>query len=101
VVKLCLLGQTDAELADSFGVSESTLNLWKKTHEDFSESIKKGKSPADADVAKSLYDKALAGDVTAQIFWLKNRKSSAWRDKRETEHSGSVTLESLVSGDTD
>ena len=27
-------------------------------------------------------------DVTAQIFWLKNRKPAEWRDKRETEISG-------------
>ena len=36
-------------------------------------------------------------DVTAQIFWLKNRRPDRWRDKQEVEHTGgiSVTLESL------
>jgi len=29
-------------------------------------------------------------DSTAQIFWLKNRKPNVWRDKKETELSGSV-----------
>jgi hypothetical protein len=32
--------------------------------------------------------KQMAPDVTAQIFWLKNRKSAEWRDKAELEHSG-------------
>lgn len=32
--------------------------------------------------------KHIAGDTTAQIFWLKNRKPNDWRDKRETEISG-------------
>jgi DNA-binding XRE family transcriptional regulator len=30
-------------------------------------------------------------DTTAQIFWLKNRKPKAWRDKQDIEHSGSMT----------
>ena len=29
-------------------------------------------------------------DVTAQIFWLKNRKPKEWRDKRDLELSGEV-----------
>lgn len=32
--------------------------------------------------------KEVVPDVTAQIFWLKNRKSDVWRDKKETELSG-------------
>ncbi|MCV5597561.1 hypothetical protein OFN66_28085, partial [Escherichia coli] len=39
--KLCLLGYTDAELADFFEVSESTINKWKLDYPKFSESIKK------------------------------------------------------------
>ena len=30
-------------------------------------------------------EREVPGDVTAQIFWLKNRKPDAWRDKRENE----------------
>lgn len=126
--KLCLLGATDKELADFFGVAESTLNLWKIKHKTFSESLKKGKSVADANVASRLYERALgfehdseeikvislgpAGsmiervpirkiyppDVTAAIFWLKNRQSSKWRDKQEapeeetTDHIVKVTV---------
>ena len=32
--------------------------------------------------------KQVAPDTTAQIFWLKNRKPTDWRDKRETELTG-------------
>lgn len=39
--KLCLLGYTDAELADFFEVSESTINKWKLDYPKFSESIKR------------------------------------------------------------
>ena len=87
---LCLLGATDKEIAGILGVSEKTLNTWKKSHPEFFQSLKSGKDDADADVADSLYQRALKGNVTACIFWLKNRRPDLWRDKIETEHSGKV-----------
>src|SRR5690554_6233051 len=56
--KLCLLGATDADLAEFFEVSEQTVNTWKKAHPKFLESIKKGKVLADAEVAARLYERA-------------------------------------------
>lgn len=119
--KLCLLGSTDKELAEFFEVSESTINLWKLEHAPFSESIKKGKAQADADVADRLYQRAMgyeheevdirvidhaivktpirkiyAPDPTAAIFWLKNRQRGKWRDKVETEHSGNIGVATLT-----
>lgn len=111
--KLCLLGHTDADLAKFFEVCEATINNWKLAHPEFLESLKKGKEMADANVAASLYHRALgyehpeddirsvngeivitptikhyAPDPTAAIFWLKNRQKDKWRDKQEHEHSG-------------
>lgn len=34
--------------------------------------------------------KQVAPDTTAQIFWLKNRKPTEWKDKQEIEHNGSI-----------
>lgn len=118
--KLCLLGATDKELADFFDVAESTLNLWKLEHPEFSESLKKGKTQADAEVADRLYQRAMgfehpdvhisnyqglitqtpiikvyAPDPTSAIFWLKNRQRDKWRDKVETEHSGSLNVSNV------
>lgn len=59
VYKICLLGATDAEIASFFEIAESTVNEWKKDHEGFSESIKRGKEIADANVAARLYQRAL------------------------------------------
>lgn len=56
--KLCLLGCTDEELADFFGVVEDTINEWKKVHEEFSVSVKKGKTIADAEIAHSFHKRA-------------------------------------------
>jgi len=117
VYKLALLGATDEQLADVLGVAKSTLNKWKNDFPEFSDSLKKGKDEADAEVAKSLYKRAIGfqvkeehetvtsdgvitktiwkdiiPDTTAQIFWLKNRQAAKWRDKQEIDHSG-VTFE--------
>jgi len=119
--KLCLLGFIDEELAKFFDVSVSTLNLWKQQYPAFSESIRRGKEYADAEVADSLYRRAtgeniiieravkmddgrydvmklsqfVPGDVTAQRLWLLNRRKGNWRDKVETEHSGNVTVNKI------
>jgi hypothetical protein len=36
--------------------------------------------------------KEVAPDVTAQSFWLRNRKPKSWRDKVDVEHSGDLIL---------
>ena len=56
--KLCLLGATDAKMASFFGVTESTLNLWKLEFPDFSESLRAGKENADAEIAAALFHRA-------------------------------------------
>lgn len=124
--KLCLLGHTDAELAEFFEVTESTINLWKLEYEDFSESIKRGKGIADADITESLYKRAMGyespdmdikmyegqiietplvkyypPDTTAAIFWLKNRQPKKWRDKQEVEHGGRINVKNVGFSDTE
>ncbi len=125
--KLCLLGATDKQLADYFEVNEDTINEWKKVHPKFSESLKKGKIVADAEVAEKLFQRAKGyehpedkifcnadGEVTtvptvkhyppdtaAAFIWLKNR--AGWRDKQETEHTISkqtADLLGLIDGST-
>jgi hypothetical protein len=95
--KFCLLGCTDVELSDFFGITERTLNRWKHDHSEFCQSLKDGKENADNEVAQSLYNKAVGGDTTAMIFWLKNRRKAQWRDKQEHEHSGKIEHEHEIS----
>lgn len=108
--RLALLGQTDAEMAAFFGVSEATLHRWKHAHKDFCESIKEGKADADAKVAAALFQRALGyshpdshisnyqgvvivtpitkhypPDTGAAFIWLKNRQPDKWRDRVETD----------------
>ncbi|AUR87844.1 terminase small subunit, partial [Vibrio phage K165] len=104
-----LLGALDKKMAEFFGVSESTFYLWKNEHPSFSEALSRGKSQADAMVAKSLYHRAIgyshpetkiatrdgqitdtldvekhyAPDTAAASLWLRNRQPDLWRDKKE------------------
>jgi hypothetical protein len=84
----CLLGATDVEIAQFLGVSLRTVADWKVVHEDFAEALTTGKEKADAKVVGALYRGALAGNTTAQIFWLKNRRKEDWRDKVDHEVAG-------------
>ena len=95
MTKLALLGSTDAEMADSLGIALSTFYVWKKQFAEFADAIKAGKEMANADVAESLYKKAMAGDVTACIFWLKNRRPKEWRD---TAQGNGVAFNLVLAG---
>lgn len=111
--KLCKLGATDAELADFFEVSITTVKNWQRAHPDFLAALKSGKEEADNRVERSLYHRAVgyehdavkifqvggkplivpyrervAPDTTAAIFWLKNRQSNLWRDVSRQEVTG-------------
>lgn len=57
--KLCLLGAIDKDLADFFGVSQATINNWKKEFPSFKKALDKGKREANANVAARLYAKAI------------------------------------------
>lgn len=110
---MALAGRTDAQIADFLEVCEATLNNWKIEHPEFLESLKAGKAEPDDQVEASLFARATgydhsavkifmpanaeepvyapyvehyAPDVTAQIFWLKNRRPDRWRDR--VEHTG-------------
>ena len=80
-------GLTDEQIAHNVGVSLSTYYEYKKKHLEFSDALKNGKDDIDVQVENALLKSALEGNTTAQIFWLKNRRSAAWRDKQEVENS--------------
>lgn len=93
------------------GVSERTFTTWKEKYPAIVSALKKGKAPVDVQVENMLLRSAMgftktireavklrqrggteiieyvdkeiyiAPNITAQIFWLKNRKPEYWRDK--------------------
>lgn len=100
-------GLTEEQIASNMGITRETLRVWKNKYSVISVTLKRGKEVVDYEVENALLKKALGykvkeqkalndgriieierevpGDVTAQIFWLKNRRPEAWKDKREDE----------------
>lgn len=83
-------GLIDAQIAENIGIGESTLAHWKARSKAIKEALKKGKDAADREIENALFETAKAGNVTAQIFWLKNRKAQQWRDGKSLELAGQV-----------
>jgi transposase-like protein len=102
-------GLTDEQIAANIGINPATLYKWIDRFGEIGKAIKKGKAPVDFQVENAMLKRAMGydyeevitevydngkkhirkvkkhmpGDVTAMIFWLKNRKSAQWRDKPE------------------
>jgi len=94
--KLASVGLNEQQIADYMGVSTDTFGRRKKDDPDFAECIKRGKSKGIAKIANNLYAQSCEGNVSAGIFFMKNR--AGWSDKQDlnanvkTEVSGTVKI---------
>lgn len=116
-------GLTDEQIAENAGINPATLYVWKKKYPEISETLKRGKEVVDRQVENALLKRALGyeyeevkekfegnvmtertvtkkevvPDITAQIFWLKNRKPDKWRDKPDYEDTSAIDkLDSIL-----
>lgn len=124
VRRMCaMFGATIPQIAQFLGVSTGSVNNWIAKYPAFKEAVKQGGLTADELVERRLFERATgynhpavkifmpAGasapvyapytehcppDVTAGIFWLKNRQKERWRDKIEHEHGVASGLAELL-----
>lgn len=112
IVRMYFQGMTDNQVAVILGVSCRTVERWKQEDEDFRRAIKEATADWDANVEKTLLQRAMGyshnavkiiptkegvikeeyvehypPDPTSMIFWLKNRQPKKWRDKQEIEQT--------------
>lgn len=83
-------GLTDEQIAKNLGISKDTFYQYKKRYSDFSDSLKRGKEIVDYEVENALLKNALNGNITAQIYWLNNRKPKRWKNKRNEEENNTI-----------
>ena len=87
VEQLAAQGLGPYQISRALGISWDTYNKNKKRSLELSEAIKRGEAKGLARVSNSLFKSANEGNVTAQIFYLKNRDSKSWSDRQEVNHN--------------
>ena len=90
-------GLTNEQIAENLNIGKTTFYKLLNEHPELSEHLKKGKEVVDYEVENALLKNALSGNITAQIFWLKNRKPKQWKDKVEVEDKDLSKVEELLS----
>lgn len=96
VIAIGAEGGTLAEMADAIDVARPTFNAWRDKHPEFSYAVKHGLQKAQAWWERNGRIATFGGkdgfNATSWIFNMKNRFSDDWKDKRETEFSGAVSV---------
>lgn len=107
---LALLGATDRQLAEAFDVSIDTIELWKRSRDEFATALKLGKLTADAEVATAFFrcatgynytedqvnvhrgvvtvtkvERYKGPDAWAAAKWLAIRQRATWSEVQRTE----------------
>ena len=92
VETLAAQGLTMKQIASCLGVGRSTLYNRMKDDVDVLDAIKAGRAKGIATITNALFQSAKGGNITAQIFYLKNRDPDEWRDRRDHEVSGELNI---------
>ena len=107
-------GLTDEQIAEQIGINRKTLYEWKRKYDPISDALKRGKKVFDAESVQALHQAGIGhyieevdtditirdgveikrvrkrkrwipSNVTALIFWLKNRDPDNWKDRKAVE----------------
>lgn len=110
---LCMLGYTNEQIAEFFGVKERIFYYWKKKYPEFLQALSAGREKASMKVIAGLFKRASGhsydevkkeyeGDdlikktvtqkyyppeTKAAALWLKNKYPELWKEKQEIEGS--------------
>lgn len=97
VENLASRGLGTTQIARALGVSWNTIDRNRKRLGEFEDALKRGKARGLAQVTNSLFTSATDGNVTAQIFYLKNQDPKTWKDRVENVHA-TINLNDVLSG---
>lgn len=114
-------GATDKDISKYIGISTTTFYEWIKKYPEIKKAVEEGKEPTDIKVENAMYKSALGyfveeeefsiqesdrgttkktkktkryipPNITAQIFWLKNRNPKEWRDRHDIDSGINVVI---------
>jgi len=82
VETLAAQGLTRKQISDALGISQSLRCQLQNNEPLFKEAMERGEAKGIATVTNALMQSARGGNVTAQIYYLQNRDSENWKDRR-------------------
>lgn len=107
---IAMRGATDDEIADTFGVSRTLFQRWRKAYPGMTKAIEDGRTSVDADMLYSLYKEGIGykyeeeqstakggvvavsryarPSVDAIKYWLNNRQNTHWKTAQLTRLAG-------------
>lgn len=83
IAKLAGYGMTEASIAWVIGMCPDTFRIKKGQDDRIARALEKGKSDAEDRIGKALYEKAIAGDLGAIVWWEKTRANRYERSRQE------------------
>ena len=101
VERLASRGLGPTQIARALGVSWSTIDRNRKRSEEFDDVIKRGKARGVQMVTDALMQSATEGNVTAQIFYLKNRDTENWKDRTDVNVATKVSISDALAAARD
>ena len=69
------------DIAAKMGISVTTVYDWMNKNPEIAAAIKKGRDKSIDMVENALFKSAISGNVTAMIFYLKNRAPERYKDR--------------------
>lgn len=83
---MCMNGATEDDVAKRIGISRRQLYRWKDKEPKLALALQNGKEASVAAVTNKVYQMAMHGNMTAAIWYLKNRDPEHWSDHPELKN---------------
>jgi hypothetical protein len=95
VKALAARGLNRKQISQSLGISETLRCALMNNEPRFKTALEEGESLGIAQVTSYLMNSARGGNVTAQIFYLKNRDPDNWKDRRHIDETHRFSREDI------
>ncbi len=92
ILNLMASGLSLAASAAELGFHRQRVYDWVEKHPEFSDTIKLAKSKRQLFLERRLLSAETSPIITSTIFALKNAAPDDWREKIETNHTGTVSV---------
>ena len=83
--ELAGLGLSNDQIAECLDMSRSSFYKCLQKNADFRDSLERGRSKAVMEISNALYESARAGNVKAQIYFLRCRAPQNWNVSKRVE----------------